>query len=669
LLAVFPNGVWLIELAPLTDPTLVPQTVAAVLGLKEEAGRALLSTLTDHVHGKKILLLLDNCEHLIKACAQLAEALLHACPNVYILATSREVLGVAGEISFLVPSLLSPDPAQAIQVDTLSNYESVQLFMDRAMTSMPGFAATNDNAGAIAQVCHRLDGIPLAIELAAARIKLLRVEQIAERLGDRFQLLTGGGRTALPRHQTLAALIDWSHDLLTEAERILLRRLSVFAGGWMLEAAEAVCVGDGIEQSHVLDLLTQLVNKSLVLAERAQGEEARYHILETIREYAMEKLTASGEADTVRRRHARYYLSGAEAGLFDPKFAHLEQKYDDLRTALAWCLSATGDIELGLRLAASMSVEMFPAEAIRWLERALTRAEIADVDMTYARADALGALGTHLALQGNYVSAQDQMAHSLKLFKKLGNKERIGWTLWRLGWLARERGDAVTARVKLEESIALYRELDDKEAVAWGLVTLGEVAVLDEDTEWAIPILEEGLALMQEYKHLFGAAWAFNHLGHIAQVRGEYARATRLHDESMLLFRQVGAETLGPIWGLQSLGETALAEGKSALASDHFIHALEISRSGGFRAETAWCLAGLAGVAALDEEPERAAWLWGAAEALRKLIGTREAPASHATHERLKNQVRKQLGEAAFQAKWAEGQAASIEQAIAEALA
>jgi tetratricopeptide (TPR) repeat protein len=518
-----------------------------------------------------------------------------------------------------------------------------------------------------------LDGIPLAIELAAARIKLLRVEQIAERLGDRFQLLTGGGRTALARHQTLAALIDWSHDLLTEPERILLRRLSVFAGGWMLEAAEAVCVGDSIEQSHVLDLLTQLVNKSLVIAERKQGADTRYRMLETIRQYAMEKLTASGEVDTIQRRHAEYYLTQAQANVFAPGLYQLEQKHDNMRTALVWCLSDTGDAELGLHLAAAMTLGMFlPAEACRWLEAALARADTLVMVATFARADALLALGTMLAYQGDFAAGRAHMTQSLKVFQELGERSRIAFALNRLGWLAREQGDPIAARAQLEKSIALNRELGNKVRIAWGLVTLGEVAVLrEEDTTWAVSLLEEGLALMKEQKGargVLGAGWALNHLGHIAQVRGETARARLLHENSISLFQQLEEQPLGIVWGFQSLGETALAEGKAAIAAGHFANALGLSQDGGFRAETAWCLAGLAGVAALNEEPERAAWLWGAAEALRQSIGAREAPASRATHERLKNEVRQQLGEAAFHAKWAEGQAASVNQAIDEAL-
>jgi non-specific serine/threonine protein kinase len=666
----FRDGVCLIELAPLADPSLLPQTVATVLGLKEETGHPLLSTLTDHLRGKKLLLVLDNCEHLVQASAQLAEHLLRTCPDVQILATSREALDIAGEISFLVPSLSAPDLFHPIHVDTLTRYESVRLFVDRAATALPGFAVTKDNASAVAQVCHQLDGIPLAVELAAARVKLLRAEQIAERLDDRFQLLTGGERTALPRHQTLAALIDWSHELLTEQEQVLFRRLSVFAGGWTLEAAEAVCAGEAIESAGILDLLTQLVNKSLVLAERAQGEEARYRMLETIREYALEKLTSIGEVDALRQQHAAYYLSQAEAELFGTAFHRLELKQDNIRTALAWSLSDTGNPELALRLVVAVSGGMFSAEARRWLESSLARADMDGADYPQARAMAFQSLGDTLAFQGDYTAAQEYMTRSLKLLQNLGDRPRIAWIHNRLGWLAREQGDAITARSQLEESIALSRELGDKANLASGLITLGAVAIMQEDIGWAAPLLEEGRTLMQEQENDWGLSWALNHLGHVAQLRGGYANARRLHEESMRLWgidEEPGPEHMGIAWGFQSLGETALAEGKATLATQHLANGLKISWGGGYRAETAWCLAGLAGTAAMNEEPERAAWLWGAAEALRQSIGARQAPAARATRERLQAEVRKQLGEAVFNAKWAEGQSASVEQAIDEA--
>ncbi|MEK7327551.1 MAG: protein kinase, partial [Chloroflexota bacterium] len=318
LLSEFPHGAWLVDLAPLTDPALVPQTAAAVLDVKPQGNQPVLTALTDYLRAKKLLLVLDNCEHLIEACAQLAEALLRACPDLRLLTTSREAFGVEGEVIVRVPSLSLPS-LQNATLAAIAEAEAVQLFVERASAALPGFALNEANAPIIAQVCRRLDGVALAIELAASRVKLLKVEQIAARLDDAFRFLTGGSRTALPRQQTLRATIDWSYNLLSELERRLLCRLSVFAGGWTLEAAEAVCAGEGLESYEILDLLIQLVNKSLVAVEREQGEEARYRLLETIREYALERLAASGEAETVRREHAEFFLALAQEA--DPHLA------------------------------------------------------------------------------------------------------------------------------------------------------------------------------------------------------------------------------------------------------------------------------------------------------------------------------------------------------------
>src|SRR5579884_1061615 len=359
LLADFADGVWLVELAAIADPALVPQTVASTLGIREEPGQRLLETLQQHLKPKSLLLLLDNCEHLSAACAQLAETLLQACPNLRILASSREALGIAGELAYRVPSLSLPElprlpSAEAALVPALARCEATRLFVERAALSYPGFALTEQNAPAVAQVCVRLDGIPLAIELAAARIKVLSADQIAARLDDRFRLLTGGSRTALPRQQTLRALIDWSYDLLSEAERTLLRRLSVFAGGWTLEAAEAVCSADA------LHLLTSLVDKSLAVYEEQAGE-ARYRLLETVREYARDRLLESGEMEEVRERHFAFFLRMAEE--IEPKLTGLEQaawldrlegEYDNLRAASGWALSAAEGAQAGLRLAGAL---------------------------------------------------------------------------------------------------------------------------------------------------------------------------------------------------------------------------------------------------------------------------------------------------------------------------
>ena len=678
----FPDGTWLAELAPLADPALIAQTVAVVLGLKEEASRSILDTLIEHLRDRQLLLLLDSCEHLVQGCARLAEALLQACPGLLILSTSRETLGVLGERSFYVPSLSIPDPGAMLAVDALQSYAAVRLFVERAAIVSPGFALTRENAPAVAQVCQRLDGIPLAIELAAARLRMLAVEQIAARLAehDSFRLLTGGNTSALPRHQTLQALFDWSYELLAAAEQTLLRRLAVFPGGWTLEAAEVVGAGDGVATGEVFDLLARLIDKSLVLVEDHDGLR-RYRLLETIRQYALAKLGAGSEADAARRRQAAFYLALIEASesenpatlpLRSGRLKALESEQDNLRAALAWCQPTTGGVaaggaELGLRLASALDWFWFSMghwrESQSWLEAALAHPQAAHYPR--ALAQALESLGTILALRGDYVAGQAQLARSLRLFQELRDRPRIAWLLNRLGWVAREHGDTPTARLRLEESLALYRELEDEVGIAWSSLTLGEVADTRADAAWATALLEESLTLFQERQVRLGIAWARNHLGHMAQLQGDYARAAEWHAQSLPLFRELG-ESLGVAWAHQSLGETAMAQGDDARATAHFAEAVGLFRDLGDRAGMARCLAGLAGAAA--GQPAYAARLWGMADGLRQSIGARESSTARATRERLMAQAREQLGEAGFAEEWATGRGASSDQAIDQIL-
>jgi tetratricopeptide (TPR) repeat protein len=423
---------------------------------------------------------------------------------------------------------------------------------------------------------------------------------------------------------------------------------------------------------EVFDLLGHLLDKSLVLVEE-HSKTARYHMLETIRQYALAKLAASGEADTVRRRHAEYYL--ALAGASYPSetvwLDRMETEHENLRAAVAWSQSVQGNAELGLRLAATVvrfwGTRGYWSEGRGWLETALAHAEGERVDDAQLRAQALLGMGFTCTFQGDYTAGETYFADSLKLYQELEDVSSSAFVLSRMGWLARERGDTTTARLRLEESLATFRKLGDTANIAESLNPLGEVLVMQEDTVGATRLLEESLTLSRKLRDSNGIGWALNHLGHVAQLQGEYERATRLHQESLPFFREVGPGWIGIPWAHQGLGETALAQGDSTLAATHLVEALGLFHDLGDRVGVSWCLAGIAGVAALDEEPERAAWLWGAAEALREFIGAREAPVSHATHERLKTEVRKQLGEAMFNAKWAEGQKASVDQAVDEA--
>jgi len=424
----YSNGAWLVELAPLADPTLVSKTVASTLGVPETAGRAIQESLVNFLRQKRLLLILDNCEHLLQACASLVNVLMHACPWLTILASSREILGVEGETPFRVPSMTLPDPHHLPSLAELPRYEAVRLFVERGQVVAPGFTITVDNARTIVQVVSRLDGIPLAIELAAARLRLLSVEQINLRLNDAFRLLTGGSRNVIPRHQTLRASIDWSYNLLLEAERILLRRLSVFAGSWTLEAAEQVCSEEGdvrgvILQEDVLDLLGELLDKSLVLTLQEKGREVRYAMLETIRQYAGEKLASEKlvdgiEAEKVRARHMQYFLKLAEG--LAPKIRsreqietldHLELELGNLRLALEWGLQT--NIEVELTMAAVLKwlwhIRTHWSEGVEWLDRGL-EIEKAGRGATspgprraFIRAEALSVLGFLLQMQVNFV--------------------------------------------------------------------------------------------------------------------------------------------------------------------------------------------------------------------------------------------------------------------------
>ena len=707
-LHTFADGVWLVTYAPLADPELVPQAAASVLGVREQAGEPLSASLTSYLGEKHLLLVLDNCEHLVEACARLAELLLQACPQLQILATSREALNLAGELSLLVPSLSLPDPQHLPPLEALTQFDAVRLFSERAAAAQPDFEVSAENALNVAQICHRLDGIPLAIELAAGRTKALSVQQIAARLHDRFRLLTSGSRTALPRQQTLRGAIDWSYDLLPESERSLLCRLSVFAGGSTLEAAEVVCGGD------VPEGLCQLVNKSLVLLEAREGE-TRYRCLETIREYAREKLQASGEVEDTRSRHLHYFLKVAEDG--EPKLisaerpvwtARLEADYDNLRTALAHSQQAD-DADAGPRLAGALSLfwndSNYQREGRQWLEQALVRAQMSMPSKAIHAKLLFGAglLGAEGA--GPLSLARERLAESAALFKRLGDKRRTAQALDRLGHVIANEGDLATARPLLEEGLALATELGDKLLQSRAHFSLGDLLQQANDPGARLQ-LEENLARAHEEDDKFflgsvllllagldvkqgdlstarvrtdealaifratgmnsGLYWALNSLGDLARLEGDYERAGALYEQALPYARDVGSAVP---WTLHNLGQVAQYQGEHARATALFKESLSLRQQEGEKEGIAEALAGLAGVAAATRQPERAARLFGAAETLR-----------HAIHHDIRRQnrepydlylplARAQLGEAAFSKAWAEGRAVTLEQAIHYALA
>ena len=672
LLEDYPDGIWFIDLSVLTDPTLVPSTVAATLGIHEESGQPTLTTLAEALKSRTLLLVLDNCEHVVGACAQLAETLLRTCTALRILATSREALGIAGEVAWRVPSLSLPQPHELAHIDSLARvtqYEAIRLFIERAEAASSEFRVTSHNIRAIVQICQRLDGIPLAIELAAARVKALSVEQIAARLDDRFRLLTGGSRTALPRQQTLRAMMDWSYELLTERERTLFRRLSAFAGGFTLEAVEAICADDQIPSYEIIDLLTNLVSKSLVVF---SDEEARYRLLETVRQYARDKLLETGEAARVRDRHRDWFLAFAEragSALQGPDQALwlkcLETEHDNLRAALEW---SSNDAETGLRLAGALwffwYLRGYVSEGREWLRQSLERTGHAPSPL---RAKALYGASMLARAQDDYAQATALLEESLMLYRVLKDKHGVASVLGNLGVIAFARGDYARATKLHEESLEHFRELGDTVGIASALSELGNVAMYQNDIARAEELLEESLALSRAAQDDQGIALALRRLGAVLFQKGEHVRAKALLQESLELYRGLGAVP-GLASVLNSLGMVALSEGDAQRASTLLCESLIKYRDVGDKWHIALCLDRLARVAAAQGDWRRAAQLLGAEEALRETIGAPLPPSEHEGREETLQRAHEHLGEELFAAAWADGYAMKLDHAIALAL-
>jgi predicted ATPase len=548
----YPDGVWLVELAALADPRLVDRSAAAAVGVREVPGQPIRATVLATLRPRQLLLVLDNCEHLIVGCAALADAILGACPNVRIVATSREPLTIAGEVAWRVPSLAVAPVERIPRPDDLLAYEAVRLFVDRAGAAQPAFLLTEQNAPAVAHICRRLDGIPLAIELAARRVTALSVEQIAARLDQRFRLLTVGSRTALPRQQTLAATVDWSYNLLSPPEKTLFDRLAVFAGSFTLEAAEAVCgvpeagrrvAGDAllgetsagaeggalVRAEDVLDLLTRLVEKSLVVAEVGTGGSERYRLLETLRQYARARLVARGELEDVGRRHAAHYLDEAveadrhlqgpdQAGWLD----RLERDHDNLRAALRWAIGRT-DAELAMRLAASLSYFWYfrgHFDESRAL-RATVLAMSAGPESAALRAELLQGIGMLVLRQGEYPAARAYLDEGLATARRVGDRRLLAATLATLGFVARVQDDYAAARSALAEGLALAREVGDTFHTAMALHHLGLLALEDDrDAEAAWSLNEQSLALYQHIGNRRMVGVVLGNMGRVARARG-----------------------------------------------------------------------------------------------------------------------------------------------------
>ena len=675
LLDQFPDGAWLAEFAGLADPALVPQTVAASLGLREQWGRPILPILTDFLQSRTTLLVMDNCEHVIAECAGLADHLLRASPGLRILATSQTTLDVPGEVAYGVPPLGVPDPRAAPSAEQLTQFEAVRLFVERASLGRPGFTVTADNAVALAQVVHQLDGIPLAIELAAARTKVMSVHQISERLADRFRLLTAGARTAAPRQQTLKAAMDWSYELLTDPERALLRRLSVFAGGWTLEAAETVCPGGDVESDKVLDLLAGLVDRSLVLVEETAGGASRYRLLETVRQYGRGRLRASGEEERTKTRHrdwclllaeeAERHLQGPEASAWVDR---LETEHDNLRAALESCKTVEGGAEYWLRLAGALwrfwDMRGYWTEGRAWLDGAL--AQTAD-ESTPSRVKVIIGAAYLASYQGDFDRAVTLVQESLELSERLGDTRGKVSCLNIMGFDAcrLEKYDRAAALGK--ESFALSQEVGDWWGAVEARTVLAIVARAQGDFERASALLEEIVFQVRQLGDKFRLAEALNYLGLVKRELGDYARAKALLEESLALAQEL-KDKWATAFALSNLGIVAWYQKDYPRAADLFAKSLRLRVEVGEKRGIVTSLAGLAAVAAAQGQGERAAVLFSVAEALRETIGVPLPPFIRSTFEQQVADTRGWLGEERFGEIWAKGRTLALDPAIAYAL-
>jgi predicted ATPase/DNA-binding SARP family transcriptional activator len=637
----FKDGVFWVGLVGLSDENLIPQEMARSLNVREVQNEPLIETLKTHLKSKDLLLVIDNCEHLIRACAQYAEQLLSASPKLKILATSIEALGLFNETTWQVPSLPLPEiQGPLLSLKELQEFASIKLFDERAGNAKSGFVLDERNASSVAQICRRLDGIPLAIELAAARIKILSVDEIASRLDDRFSLLTAGSRTAIPRHQTLRATIDWSYDLLTEPERILLRRLSVFAGGFTLEAVEAIC-SEGMKRTDILDLLGRLVDKSLVIVEAdSEFSETRYRLLETIRQYALEKLVETGEASLIRDRHLDFYLSLAEKS--EPHiFGHesviwinrLDKELDNIRAAMEWSTNS-GKAVAALRIAGSFVYFYFwythgnlLSELQHRIQLALSRPEA--MERTLARAKALNALGFMNWADMYPTDRHPELEEALSIGRELGDQWNTATALRYLGLLASMQGNYVEARSLLEQSLEISRTMgpEGKVVLSWTLTFLGDVALNQNESKEARSFYEESVAILREIGDKNFLAYSLRRLGLLAWREKDFRKAIALCQESLSLNRELG-------------------DPRGVLA----------------------CLAGFADIAVVQGKFARAAQMMAAVETQLAAMGMRLLPVDKLESERNLAFLLTKLDEKTLNKFWAKGKAMSLDDAIAFAL-
>jgi predicted ATPase/class 3 adenylate cyclase len=687
----YPDGVWFVDLAPIKDPSLVVNETAQVVGVHEEAGKPLLQTLCAFVKERKLLFVLDNCEHLVGACASLAEAMLRAAPDVRILATSREALHIRGEQTYPVLPLAVPDPKAG--VEALLRSDAVQLFVERARLQKPGFVLTEREAPAVAELCARLDGIPLALELAAARMRSLSITDINARLHDRFKLLTGGSRVALERQQTLRALVSWSYDLLRETEQMLLDRLSVFAGGFDLAAAETVCSAEPIASEEVIDLLTSLVDKSLVMVDQGDGS-SRYGLLETIREFAREHLTRRYDLQkTIREisqehlidrddvaataaRHCDYYLGIAKAAkreLEGPDQAEwtrrVEVELDNVRAAIALALAQGVDPVLAVKFEVALMrfriLRGYSTEARNNVRKALLLPGIREANAAHGHALYVG--GVLATNQGDYAEATKMLTECLAIRRGLETPRETAATLSALATLHLQQDETAKARDCVVEAIGIFRDIGERVGEAVGLLNLGEISLRQGDAVDAEDLFEQCLVLARSVRHQELESECERNLGELALTAGSFQAAHARFARSLEVCRDA-EDKRGAAISLWRLGKTDAACGDEASARERLSEALRALQAFEMNAEALDCLEEYIKLLQLAGQIENAVGAYAASNTVRETLALPRSPRREAELQRQLQAARAVLGEPAFDVAWKTGRRWSLPEAIDQAL-
>jgi len=703
----FANGVWITELASLLDPFLLPNVIAETLGISEQPGKSMENVLIEYLSDKEILLIIDNCEHLIDACAALAEKLLQYSPKLKIIATSRESLRCDGEITHKVLSLDHPDLMKKVTPIQLVQYEAVRLFIERALAVNPNFRVTNDNAPALAQICYQLDGIPLAIELAAVRIKVLPLEKICEKLEDRFKLLTGGKRTALPRQQTLKALIDWSYDLLSENEKILWRRLSVFAGGWSLEDAEEICPDDLTGREDIFEFTNGLLEKSIILFDESND---RYKMLQTIKQYGEEKLKDADETKKFKTNHLNYYLNLCESAI--PELSgpnakswlnRFEFEYANIQTALNWSFNDKHGNE-GHRLAGSLSklwdLRGYLSEAQNWFEKLLQITEgvpellianskryagmfatqqgkndtalrlISESLEIYRKngdqngiSNCLNILGMIELDLGRLESSKIYLTESLEIRKNLGNKIALASGLNSLGLVLLAEGKIADAEKYFSESLDIAKEIKDDMYIGIGLNNLGQIYATSGDYEKAKTFFEEGMQIDRDLGNKNGLSFSLANLGVLAYVNKDFTGSKKYLTEGLTISREIG-NRLGELYALSSFAQVFLAEGDIKTAENYFEECLMMQKENSDVKISSMCLAGIAEIKLMNGYFETAAILTGAIQERLESTGTFIEDETKYKIEEIIKSVKDNIGEERYLMEFEKGKKLSTKEAI-----